>query len=267
MLIRLEALELAANVGDSDASDRYGLNYLQARGDGSVVATDGTQLLRIQAKAEEPTLFDAELPEDERGFDGDVLIEAGEARDFKSACRKAMKRLRKTHEPVHVVIARDGDDLTMATADGIVTRRFVIHQPDAPQYPAVDRLLSDTSERREITLSVDLLIKMLRTLRRLHVKSVTLGLSDEASSSSVCTPLAHWTAEEVIGYLVATDQLPLHPVYQRTYMQPDANRLRDSTWLPNQASDAHGHRSWLAWHYPEHVESYDRAVQVFTGER
>lgn len=183
MLIRLEALELAANVGDSDASDRYGLNYLQARGDGSVVATDGTQLLRIQAKAEEPTLFDAELPEDERGFDGDVLIEAGEARDFKSACRKAMKRLGKTHEPVHVVIARDGDDLTMATADGIVTRRFVIHQPDAPQYPAVDRLLSDTSERREITLSVDLLIKMLRTLRRLSVKSVTLGLSDEASSA------------------------------------------------------------------------------------
>jgi hypothetical protein len=32
MLIRLEALELAANVGNSDASDRYGLNYLQARG-------------------------------------------------------------------------------------------------------------------------------------------------------------------------------------------------------------------------------------------
>jgi hypothetical protein len=183
MLIRLEALELAANVGDSDASDRYGLNYIQARPDGSVVATDGTQLLRIQAKAEEPTLFDAELPEDERGFEGEVLIEAGEAKDFKSACRKALKRLGKAHEPTHVVIARDGDDLTMATADGIVTRRFTIRQPDAPNFPAVDRLLADTSERREIILSVDLLIKMLRTLRRLDVKCVRLGLSEEANSA------------------------------------------------------------------------------------
>jgi tRNA(Ile)-lysidine synthase TilS/MesJ len=127
--------------------------------------------------------------------------------------------------------------------------------------------------------------ELLALMRTLGVDGVAFGLRADESRGRlwnvrmrgeryrahgglhVCTPLARWTAEEVIGYLVATDRLPLHPVYQRTYMQPDVNRLRDSTWLPNQASDAHGRRSWLAWHYPEHLESYDRAVQVFTHER
>jgi hypothetical protein len=50
-------------------------------------------------------------------------------------------------------------------------------------------------------------------------------------------------------------------------MSARATARHDSTWLPNQTSDAMGRRSWLAWHYPEHVEDYDRAVQVFTRER
>jgi tRNA(Ile)-lysidine synthase TilS/MesJ len=127
--------------------------------------------------------------------------------------------------------------------------------------------------------------ELIATMRALGVDGVAYGLRADESRGrqwnvkmrgeryrahgglQVCTPLAHWTAEEVIGYLVATDVLPLHPVYQRTYMQPDVNYLRDSTWLPNQTSDALGRRSWLAYHYPEHVEDYDRAVQVFTRER
>lgn len=83
----------------------------------------------------------------------------------------------------------------------------------------------------------------------------------------VCTPLAYWSAEEVVGYLIATDRLPLHPVYARTHLQPDINHLRDGTWLPNQVSDALGRRDWIAWHYPEHLESYDRAVKVFHTDR
>lgn len=82
-----------------------------------------------------------------------------------------------------------------------------------------------------------------------------------------CTPLASWSAEEVVGYLLATDVLPLNPVYERDYLQRDLNRLRDGTWMPNQTSDAHGYRAWLQWHYPEHIESYDRAVVALKGGR
>lgn len=189
MLIRLEALELAANAGDSDASDRYALNVIQVRADGSVVVTDGTQLLRIQAAVNEPGLFDALLPALERGYEGDVLIEAGDAKDFKAACRKALKKAGKKSvqdggEPVHVVVALNDDTMTMATADGIVERRFVIKQPADLKYPNVERVIpSPDREQQEITVAVDLMIKMLKTLKRLGVPSVTLGITSDPTQS------------------------------------------------------------------------------------
>lgn len=184
MLLRLEALELAANAGDADASDRYALNQIQVRSDGSVVATDGTQILRIHAAVEEPGLFDALLPASERGYEGDVLVDSNDAKDFKAACRKALKRaghksVADGGEPVHVVVAKTDDCLTLATADGIVERRFVIKQADAdPRFPDVERVLPK-GEMRQITLSVELLTKILRTLKRLRVKAVTLGLTGD----------------------------------------------------------------------------------------
>lgn len=82
-----------------------------------------------------------------------------------------------------------------------------------------------------------------------------------------CTPLATWSADEVVGYLIATNRLPLNPVYERDYLQPDLNLLRDGTWMPNQTADAHGYRHWLSWHYTEHVEHYDRAIIALRGGR
>lgn len=188
MLIRLEALELAANAGDADDS-RFALSAIQVRADGSVVVTDGWQILRIQAAVEEPGLFDALLPAHERGFEGDVLIESADAKDFKAACRKALKRaghksVAEGGEPVHVVVAKDGDQLTMATADGIVERRFVIQQPDTdgPQYPDIEQVLP-RGDKHEIVISVDLMMKMLRTLKRLKVKAVTLGLTSDPNTA------------------------------------------------------------------------------------
>jgi hypothetical protein len=195
MLIRLEALELAANAGEPDESDRYHLNVVQVRANGSVIVTDGSACLRIQAAVDEPGLFDALMPAQERGFEGEVLIEKGDAIDFKAACRKALKRAGKKSsadggEPVHVVIAKDGDTLKMATADGIVERQFLIKQPDGLRFPDVDRVIP-AGEHREIILSVELLLKMLRTLKRLRVRAVTLGLSRAPLSPIRITANSH----------------------------------------------------------------------------
>jgi 3'-phosphoadenosine 5'-phosphosulfate sulfotransferase (PAPS reductase)/FAD synthetase len=77
-----------------------------------------------------------------------------------------------------------------------------------------------------------------------------------------CTPLVEWTAEEIVGYLLATDRLPLNPVYQRLELAPALTHLRDGTWFPRETPDAHGYRAWLARHYPEVLPSYDQAVRV-----
>lgn len=198
MLIRLEALELAANAGEADASDRFNLNAIQARADGSVVVTDGTQLLRIHAAVEEPSLFDTLLPDVERGYEGDVLIDAEDARDFKAACKKALKRAgagaSEEPEPVHVVVAHDDEQLTLATTNGIITRRFTIKQAAEGRYPDVDRVIP-TGDMRHITISVDLLIKMLRTLKRLKCRAVRLGLTARPEA-----PI-HIEAESLAGHI------------------------------------------------------------------
>lgn len=76
----------------------------------------------------------------------------------------------------------------------------------------------------------------------------------------VVLPLADWSAAEVLAVLVSTDRLPLNPVYERTDLQPDWERVRDGTWTPLETADAHGYRAWLARHYPWHVADYDLAL-------
>jgi 3'-phosphoadenosine 5'-phosphosulfate sulfotransferase (PAPS reductase)/FAD synthetase len=97
--------------------------------------------------------------------------------------------------------------------------------------------------------------------------AATRGTLYEAGGRWVATPLAWWTAEEVLAVLVASNRLPLNPVYERSYLLPDFEHLRDGTWMPNQTADAHGYRAWLQWHYPEHVADYDRALVVLRGGR
>lgn len=82
-----------------------------------------------------------------------------------------------------------------------------------------------------------------------------------------CNPLGDWTADEVVGAILASNQLPLNPVYERQHLQFNLERLRDGTWMPNQTADAHGYRAWLQYHYPEHLVDYDRAVIVLKGGR
>lgn len=204
MLIRLEALELAANAADDNVGSDFALNAIQVKGDGSVVVTDGTQMLRIRAAASEPGLFDALLPVEERGYDEDVLVDAADAKDFKAACRKALKKAGKKRvedggEPVHVVIAKIDDSLTLATQDGIVERRFVIKQSVDAKYPDVTRVIP-TDVSREIVVSIDLLLKMLRTLKRLRCGSVRLGLTNNPNKPITVSALS--LAGEIDGCLM-----------------------------------------------------------------
>lgn len=83
----------------------------------------------------------------------------------------------------------------------------------------------------------------------------------------VAQPLVRFSADLVLGCLLVTNRLPLNPVYEHDHLQPDYERLRDGTWTPHQTADAHGYRAWLAWHYPEHVPDYDRAVIALRGGR
>ncbi len=76
----------------------------------------------------------------------------------------------------------------------------------------------------------------------------------------MCCPILRWTAEEVLGFILAEDRLPLNPVYRKLRLAPELNYLRDGTWYPREMSDAFGYRSWLALHYPDVIEQYDAAL-------
>jgi 3'-phosphoadenosine 5'-phosphosulfate sulfotransferase (PAPS reductase)/FAD synthetase len=87
------------------------------------------------------------------------------------------------------------------------------------------------------------------------------GVLYEAGGYQVATPVADWTAEEILGFILASNRAPLNPVYRKTRNAPDFEFLRDGTWYPREVSDAHGYRTWLLTHYgDELVAQYDLAL-------
>lgn len=79
-----------------------------------------------------------------------------------------------------------------------------------------------------------------------------------------CAPLAAWSAEEVLGHILRRD-LPLNPVYAHLRALPVASmeHLRDGTWWPHgDDAEVAAWRSWLALHYPQIVEDYQRALAL-----
>lgn len=89
----------------------------------------------------------------------------------------------------------------------------------------------------------------------------------QARGRWIVTPIARWTAEDVIGYILDRDILPLNPIYYKAEVNEDLNRVRDGTWWPRLAADSHGQREWFARHYPEVVSLYDRAVRAALPSR
>lgn len=186
MLIRLEALELAANATSEDT--RFALDCIQVQANGDVVATDGHHFLRLRARVEEPTLFDVFLPKAEQESTEEVLVNAEDAKAFKSACKRAIKKAAKGKkgkpDPIHVAVSRVGEAVTLATADGVTSRRFEMKEREDLKYPDVNRTIP-RGKKREILLGVDLLIQVLRTLKALKCVGVTLALTDQPDQAIV----------------------------------------------------------------------------------
>lgn len=145
-------------------------------------------------------------------------------------------------------------------------------------YPWDVEAVLDGRERYPAGLKVR---RLLEAMRRDAVDGVALGIRAAESKARTmnfrargrvytpsdgitrCTPLVDWRAEQVIGALLAEDRLPLNPVYHRMSAAPDLERVRDGTWWPVGPDG----RSWLAAHYPEVVQLYDRARAVSGVER
>ena len=84
----------------------------------------------------------------------------------------------------------------------------------------------------------------------------------------IVQPLARWSAEQVIGALLAADRLPLNPVYRRiSSAASNLEHVRDGTWWPTGTPRTTlaqlDQRSWIATHYPDVLPLYDRAVAAW----
>jgi 3'-phosphoadenosine 5'-phosphosulfate sulfotransferase (PAPS reductase)/FAD synthetase len=91
------------------------------------------------------------------------------------------------------------------------------------------------------------------------------GLIYRSRDRWVCQPIAHWSADMVVGALIDADRLPINPVYHRALETPGVclERIRDGTWWPVASEQ----RSWLAAHYPSVLELYDRALNSHGSRR
>jgi hypothetical protein len=174
MLIHREALELAKLAHTED--EGHALNCLRFEEDGHVVVSDGHQFLRVNGKVDEPSLFDALIPEGELQCAAEVLLPSEAAQSFNAALKK---RKKKKGEPTpHIVLSQDdGGVVRVASSDGKVTRRFDVKPVETP-YPNIDAIRRQHISQRSVTLGVDLMIKILRAMKGAGCTSVTLDLAE-----------------------------------------------------------------------------------------
>lgn len=179
MLIHREALELARLAPVEDEGGKFALTCLLIEADGHVVVCDGVQLIRVAGKVDEPSLFDAILPADELNHSESILLPADAAQSFNAALKK---RKKKKGEPTpHIVVSRDGDAVKLASADGKVTRRFEVAIPDLP-FPNIAAVMRPHAEVKRTTLSVDVMLTVLKALKGCGCTSVTLSLAEGAGA-------------------------------------------------------------------------------------
>lgn len=77
-----------------------------------------------------------------------------------------------------------------------------------------------------------------------------------------CAPLASWTAEEVVGFTLHSNRLPLNPVYENTALAPPLNQIRDGTWWPRASAHRAGYGDFIVAHYPSVAPLYRRAISM-----
>lgn len=63
-------------------------------------------------------------------------------------------------------------------------------------------------------------------------------------------PLADWEGSDIFAYHIE-NQIPWAPIYDRTYLHPDPERIREGWWVTGETAAMHGMVEWLRYHYPE----------------
>jgi len=175
MLIHREALELAKNAAKEVDGIPFSISCVNITPDGAVVVTDGLHWLRMKATADEPSLFDELAERDTVELAEDVLIPAEVALAFNAAMKK--HKPKKGQQAPNVVVAQQDQRVTLRSSDGKTTRSFLMDAIHVERsFPDVDRTVLAHQPDRHIILSLDLLARLVRTLRACKAGSVTLGL-------------------------------------------------------------------------------------------
>jgi hypothetical protein len=175
MLIHRQALELHRMCADEN-DGKHALTAIKVEPTGHVTVCDGTQYLRIAAKVEEPGLFDALVPEEERVQTQTILLPAEAAESFNAALKKRKKK--KDEVPPSVVISQDEDGhIRLASSDGRTMRRFEIEPPTQP-YPEIERVLRGHVVTKEVLFGVDLLLDVLKTFKATGCSTIRFGFAE-----------------------------------------------------------------------------------------
>lgn len=175
MLIHREALGLARMTAADDEGGKFALSCLMIEADGHVVACDGVHLLRVHGHVDEPSLFDAIIPEDERKMAASLLLPREAAESFNAALKK---RKRKKGEPApHIVVSVGDSGIQLASADGKVTRRFDVTPPELP-FPDYQHLMRPRTSVKAVTINVDVMLTVLRALKGAGCGSVTMTMAE-----------------------------------------------------------------------------------------
>ncbi|MGE0363025.1 MAG: hypothetical protein AB7R67_20090 [Vicinamibacterales bacterium] len=181
MLIHREALELAALAAeDTDDLGNKALACPKVEGNGHVTATDGTVILRLAAKMEQPGLFDEVLDVDERNARATILLPANAAAAFNAAMKK---RKRKKGQATPGIAVSQGDALVkLASSDGITTQRFEIKPTESDKFPDPSKMFKAHVTTFEVVFGVEVLIDVLRVLKAIGAASVRLHFAAEPVS-------------------------------------------------------------------------------------
>ncbi len=175
MLIHRESLELAKLAPDAEDVGQAALTGIEIKPDGHVAVCDGHMWLRVSGKVDEPSLFDAIIPVEEREHESTIVLPAEAALSFNAALKKRKKK--KGEAPPHVVISQEGDQIKIASSDGKVTRRFEVAKVEDP-YPNIDSVFKNHATTKRVTFGVDLLLAFLKTVRACGGNSIEMEFAE-----------------------------------------------------------------------------------------
>jgi len=211
MLIQRIGLEIARAAGtDPKADDRFKSVYIDE--DGRVTATDGHLWLRMDALTREPDLFVTDRLADLQPMRAEMAILPSDVvQDFVSACKQA--------DAEQIVLCKDDEGkATLATIDGHATRTFLVNPREHAliDFDKVSR--HDGQPAVRVCLSIDVLRKLLSTLKACGARTVTMKIWDPASVINIETKSydADCFANAIVGGIMPmrepdTDTTPQQP--------------------------------------------------------